>query len=251
MTEARIIDGKAFAARLREKIAASVAALKRDHGLVPSLSVVLVGDDEASQVYVRNKGRQTEEAGTISATYRLAAETLEGELLDLIADLNVDKTTHGILVKLPLPDPIDPCKDVDGFHTTNVGRLWTGLDAPVPCTPYGCLLMLKETLRELKGKRALVLGRSNIVGKPMALLLAEHCTVTIAHSRTQDLAERCREADILVAAVDRPEMVRGDWIKPGAAVIDAVGRRRGVGRGQDGCRLHHSGAGRRRADAHR
>jgi len=251
VTEARIIDGKAFAARLREKIAASVAALKRDHGLVPSLSVVLVGDDEASQVYVRNKGRQTEEAGTISATYRLAAETLEGELLDLIADLNVDKTTHGILVKLPLPDPIDPCKDVDGFHTTNVGRLWTGLDAPVPCTPYGCLLMLKETLRELKGKRALVLGRSNIVGKPMALLLAEHCTVTIAHSRTQDLAERCREADILVAAVDRPEMVRGDWIKPGAAVIDAVGRRRGVRRGQDGRRLHHPGAGRRRTDDHR
>ncbi len=162
---------------------------------------------------------------------------------------------------MPLPDPIDeakviaaidPGKDVDGFHTTNVGRLWTGLDAPVPCTPYGCLLMLKETLRELKGKRALVLGRSNIVGKPMAaLLLAEHCTVTIAHSRTQDLAERCREADILVAAVDRPEMVRGDWIKPGAAVIDAVGRRRGVRRGQDGRQLHHPGAGRCWAGDHR
>ena len=221
MTEARIIDGKAFAARLGEKIAACVAALKRDHGLVPSLSVMLVGDDEASQVYVRNKGRQTEEVGMISATHRLAAETLEGELLDLIAGLNVDKTIYGILVQLLLPDPIDPGKDVDGFHTTNVGRLWTGLDAPVPCTPYGCLLMLKETLGELKGKRALVLGRSNIVGKPMAaLLLAEHCTVTIAHSRTQDLAERCREADILFAAVGRPEMVRGDWIKLGAAVID-------------------------------
>lgn len=252
MTEARIIDGKAFAALLREKIAACVAALKRDHGLVPSLSMVLVGDDEASQVYVRNKGRQTEEAGMISATHRLAAETLEGELLDLIAGLNVDKTIHGILVQLPLPDPIDPGKDVDGFHTTNVDRLWSGLDAPVPCTPFGCLLMLKETVRDLNGKRALVLGRSNIVGKPMAaLLLAEHCTVTIAHSRTQDLAERCREADILVAAVDRPEMVRGDWIKPGAAVIDAVSRRRGVRRGQDGRRLHHPCAGRRWADDHR
>ena len=230
MSDAKIIDGKAFAARLWEKIAACVAALKRDHGLVPSLSLVLVGDDEASQVYVRNKGRQTEEAGMISATHRLAAETLEGELLDLIAGLNVDITIHGILVQLPLPDPIDeakviaaidPGKDVDGFHTTNVGRLWTGLDAPVPCTPYGCLLMLKETLGELKGKRALVLGRSNIVGKPMAaLLLAEHCTVNIAHSRTRDLPERCAEAEILVVAVGRPEMVRGDWIKPGATVID-------------------------------
>ena len=230
MTEAQIIDGKAFAARLREKIAACVAALKQDHGLVPSLSVVLVGEDEASQVYVRNKGKQTEEAGMISATHRLAADTPEDKLLDLIETLNGDKTVNGILVQMPLPGQIDeakviaaidPGKDVDGFHTTNVGRLWTGLDAPVPCTPYGCLLMLKETLGELKGKRALVLGRSNIVGKPMAaLLLAEHCTVTIAHSRTEDLAERCREADILVAAVGQAEMVRGDWIKPGAAVID-------------------------------
>ena len=234
MAEARIIDGEAFAARLGEKIAACVAALKKDHGLTPSLSVVLVGDDEASQVYVRNKGRQTEEAGMISATHRLPADTPEDEILDLIAGLNGDETVNGILVQLPLPDhiekakviaAIDPGKDVDGFHTTNVGRLWTGLDAPVPCTPYGCLVMVKETLKsvgdELKGKRALVLGRSNIIGKPMAaLLLAEHCTVTIAHSRTEDLAERCREADILVAAVGRPEMVRGDWIKPGAVVID-------------------------------
>ena len=230
MTEAQIIDGKAFAARLREKIAACVAALKQDHGLVPSLSVVLVGEDEASQVYVCNKGKQTEEAGMISATHRLAADTPEDKLLDLIETLNGDKTVNGILVQMPLPGQIDeakviaaidPGKDVDGFHTTNVGRLWTGLDAPVPCTPYGCLLMLKETLGELKGKRALVLGRSNIVGKPMAaLLLAEHCTVTIAHSRTEDLAERCREADILVAAVGQAEMVRGDWIKPDACVID-------------------------------
>ena len=230
MTGAQIIDGKAFAARLREKIAACVAALKQDHGLVPSLSVVLVGEDEASQVYVRNKGKQTEAAGMISATHRLAAGTPEDELLDLIGTLNADKTLHGILVQLPLPDhigeakviaAIDPDKDVDGFHTTNVGRLWTGLDAPVPCTPQGCLLMLKSTLGELKGKRALVLGRSNIVGKPMAaLLLAEHCNVTIAHSRTEDLPERCREADILVCAVGRAEMVKGDWIKPGAAVID-------------------------------
>ena len=230
MTEARIIDGKAFAARLREKIAACVAALKQDHGLAPSLSVVLVGEDEASQVYVRNKGKQTEAAGMISATSRLPTDTPEDELLDLIAGLNGDETVNGILVQLPLPDQIDeakviaaidPDKDVDGFHITNVGRLWTGLDAPVPCTPQGCLLMLKETLGELKGKRALVLGRSNIVGKPMAaLLLAEHCTVTIAHSRTEDLAERCREADILIAAVGRAEMVRGDWVKPGACVID-------------------------------
>jgi methylenetetrahydrofolate dehydrogenase (NADP+)/methenyltetrahydrofolate cyclohydrolase len=230
MAEAQIIDGKTFAANLREKVATQVAALKQDHGVTPSLSVVLVGEDEASQVYVRSKGKQTEEAGMISATHRLAADTPEDALLELIATLNADNAIHGILVQLPLPDQIDeakviaaidPGKDVDGFHTTNVGRLWTGLPAPVPCTPYGCLLMLKETLGELKGKRALVLGRSNIVGKPMAaLLLAEHCTVTIAHSRTEDLPERCREADILIAAVGQTEMVRGDWIKPGAAVID-------------------------------
>ncbi len=230
MSEAKIIDGKEFARRLRERVAAEVAKLKDDHGITPGLTVVLVGEDEASQVYVRNKGKQTEETGMISDTHRLPAETPEQDLLALIEKLNSDDAVNGILVQLPLPDQIDeakviaaidPEKDVDGFHVVNVGRLWTGAAAPVPCTPTGCLQMLKETLGDLKGKRALVLGRSNIVGKPMAaLLLAEHCTVTIAHSRTEDLAERCREADILVAAVGRAEMVPGDWIKPGATVID-------------------------------
>jgi methylenetetrahydrofolate dehydrogenase (NADP+)/methenyltetrahydrofolate cyclohydrolase len=230
MSEASIIDGKALAMRLRVRVAAEVAKLRDDHGLTPALTVVLVGEDEASQVYIRNKGKQTEEAGMVSDTIRLGADTPEEDLLALIEKLNSDAAVNGILVQLPLPDrideakviaAIDPEKDVDGFHVVNVGRLWTGATAPVPCTPTGCLQMLKETLGELKGKRALVLGRSNIVGKPMAaLLLAEHCTVTIAHSRTEDLAERCREADILVAAVGRAQMVRGDWIKPGATVID-------------------------------
>jgi len=234
MSEAKIIDGKAFAARLRERVAAEVAKLKTDHGITPGLTVVLVGEDPASQVYVRNKGKQTEETGMVSDTHRLPADTPEEDLLALIEALNTDDAVNGILVQLPLPDQIDeakviaaidPDKDVDGFHVVNVGRLWTGADAPVPCTPYGCLQMLKETLKsmgdDLTGKRALVLGRSNIVGKPMAaLLLGEHCTVTIAHSRTEDLGARCREADILVAAVGRAEMVPGDWIKPGATVID-------------------------------
>ncbi len=237
MSGATIIDGKEFAKRLREKVAAEVARLQNDHGLTPALTVVLVGEDPASQVYIRNKGKQTEEAGMISDTHRLGAETPEADLLALIEKLNSDDAVNGILVQLPLPDQIDeakviaaidPEKDIDGFHVVNVGRLWTGATAPVPCTPTGCLQMLKETLGDLKGKRALVLGRSNIVGKPMAaLLLAEHCTVTIAHSRTEDLARRCREADILIAAVGRAEMVRGDWIKPGAAVID-VGINRGA-----------------------
>jgi len=230
MTQASIIDGKAFAAGLRQQIAAEVTKLKTAHGLKPSLTVILVGEDPASQVYVRNKGTQTEEAGMESVTHRLDAATPEADLLTLIETLNNDPACNGILVQLPLPDHIDeskvlaainPDKDVDGFHVINVGRLWTGQDALVPCTPYGCLLMLKDHLGSLSGKRALVLGRSNIVGKPMAaLLLSESCTVTIAHSRTADLAERCREADILVAAVGRPEMVPGDWIKPGAVVID-------------------------------
>ncbi len=230
MSEAEIIDGKAFAARLRERVADAVAKLKENHGLIPSLTVVLVGEDPASQVYVRSKGKQTGEAGMGSDTIRLDADTPEQELLDLIEKLNGDDAVNGILVQLPLPDQIDeakvissidPNKDVDGFHVVNVGRLWTGAEAPVPCTPYGCLQMLKETFGDLKGKRALVLGRSNIVGKPMAaLLLAEHCTVTIAHSRTEDLGERCREADILVAAVGRAQFVPGSWIKPGATVID-------------------------------
>ena len=230
MSEAEIIDGKAFAQRVRERVTAAVATLKADHNIVPGLTVVLVGEDPASQVYVRNKGKQTAAAGMESNTIRLDLATPEQDLLDLIKTLNGDDAVHGILVQLPLPDQIDeakviavidPDKDVDGFHVVNVGRLWTGAEAPVPCTPYGCLQMLKETLGELKGKRALILGRSNIVGKPMsALLLAEHCTVTIAHSRTVDLGERCREADILIAAVGQPQMVPGSWIKPGATVID-------------------------------
>jgi methylenetetrahydrofolate dehydrogenase (NADP+)/methenyltetrahydrofolate cyclohydrolase len=230
MSEAEIIDGKAFAQRVQERVTAAVATLKADHNIVPGLTVVLVGEDPASLVYVRNKGKQTAAAGMESNTIRLDSATPEQDLLDLIKTLNGDDAVHGILVQLPLPDQIDeakviaaidPDKDVDGFHVVNVGRLWTGAEAPVPCTPYGCLQMLKETLGELKGKRALVLGRSNIVGKPMsALLLAEHCTVTIAHSRTVDLGERCREADILIAAVGQPQMVPGSWIKPGATVID-------------------------------
>lgn len=230
MAEATIIDGKAFAAKLRERVGAEVTRIKDAHGLEPNLTVILVGEDVASQVYVRNKGVQTEEAGMESVTHRLDASTDETTLLGMIEKLNADPKCNGILVQLPLPDHIDESKvlatinsekDVDGFHVLNVGRLWTGQDALVPCTPFGCLMMLKEHLGSLSGKRALVLGRSNIVGKPMAaLLLGESCTVTIAHSRTADLEERCREADILVAAVGRPEMVKGDWVKPGAVVID-------------------------------
>jgi len=230
MSDAKIIDGKAFAAGLRERVTTEVAALKAQHGFVPGLAVVLVGEDPASQVYVRSKGKQTVEAGMASFEHKLDTSTAEEVLLALIDRLNTDDSVHGILVQLPLPDhideakvlaAIDPDKDVDGFHVLNVGRLWTGVDAMVPCTPYGCYLMLKQALGDLSGKRALVLGRSNIVGKPMAaLLLSESCTVTIAHSRTKDLEARCREADILVAAVGRPQMVKGDWIKPGATVID-------------------------------
>ena len=231
MTIAAIIDGKAHAERLRDKVAAEVRRLKDGPGIVPALAVVLVGDDPASQVYVGAKGKQTVAAGMGSLEHRLPAATPEAELLALIHALNTDPAVHGILVQLPLPDhidagaviaAIDPAKDVDGFHPVNVGRLWSGdARALVPCTPYGCLLMLKETLGDMAGKRAVVLGRSNIVGKPMAaLLIGESCTVTVAHSRTQDLAARCREADILVAAVGRPRMVPGDWVKPGATVID-------------------------------
>ncbi|MEK9753926.1 MAG: bifunctional methylenetetrahydrofolate dehydrogenase/methenyltetrahydrofolate cyclohydrolase FolD [Rhodospirillaceae bacterium] len=225
-----IIDGKAFAAQLRQTVAAEVKRLSDAHGLAPGLAVVLVGDDPASAVYVRNKGEQTREAGMRSIEHRLPAETSEADVLALVKRLNADSAVNGILVQLPLPKQIDeqkvlaaidPNKDVDGFHVINVGRLWTGGDALVPCTPYGCLMLLKDRLGDLSGKRAVVVGRSNIVGKPMAaLLLAENCTVTIAHSRTQDLAERCREADIIVAAVGRPEMIKGDWISPGATVID-------------------------------
>ena len=231
MTIAAIIDGKAHAERLREKVAAEVRRLKDGPGIVPALAVVLVGEDPASQVYVGAKGKQTVAAGMGSIEHRLPTATPAAELLALIHTLNNDPAVHGILVQLPLPDhidegaviaAIDPAKDVDGFHPVNVGRLWSGDPrALVPCTPYGCLLMLRETLGDMSGKRAVVLGRSNIVGKPMAaLLLGESCTVTVAHSRTQDLAARCLEADILVAAVGRPRMVPGDWIKPGATVID-------------------------------
>ncbi len=230
MTQAKIIDGKVFAAGLGKRIGAAVAKFKERTGKTPGLAVVLVGDDPASQVYVRNKGKQTMEAGMESFEHKLDAATPEADLLALIERLNGDPAVNGILVQLPLPEhideqkvltAIDPDKDVDGFHVINVGRLWTGADSLVPCTPFGCLMMLKDAVGELAGKRALVLGRSNIVGKPMAaLLIKESCTVSIAHSKTEDLPGRCREADILVAAVGRPEMVRGDWIKPGAAVID-------------------------------
>jgi methylenetetrahydrofolate dehydrogenase (NADP+)/methenyltetrahydrofolate cyclohydrolase len=230
MTQSQIIDGKAFAEGLRRRIGQAVAELKASHGAVPGLAVVLVGEDPASQVYVRNKALQTKEVGMNSFEHRLPASTSEADLLGLIRRLNADAAVDGILVQLPLPkqidsakvlDAIDPDKDVDGFHIVNVGRLATGMPGLVPCTPLGCLMLLKDRLGDLSGKRALVLGRSNIVGKPMAqLLLNESCTVTIAHSRTRDLAEECRRAEILVAAVGRPQMVRGDWVRPGATVID-------------------------------
>ena len=227
---AKKIDGKAFAVGLRERVGKAVAQLQQDHGLVPGLAVVLVGEDPASQVYVRNKGKQTLEAGMRSFEHKLSDATSETELLVLIDQLNADPDVHGILVQLPLPDQIDshavinainPDKDVDGFHLINVGRLSTGAPGLVPCTPLGCLTLLKDELGDLSGKNAVVVGRSNIVGKPMAsLLLAESCTVTIAHSRTKDLADVCRGADILVTAVGRPEMILGEWVKPGATVID-------------------------------
>ena len=227
---ATVIDGKAFAARVRAKVAALVARLRDEHGLVPGLAVVLVGEDPASQVYVRNKGTQTVEAGMQSFEYRLPAETSEADLLALIARLNADPAVHGILVQLPLPahldsdlviNAIDPAKDVDGFHISNVGLLGTGQKAMVPCTPLGCLMMLRDHHGSLAGLNAVVVGRSNIVGKPMAqLLLGDSCTVTIAHSRTKDLGAVCRGADILVAAVGRPEMITGDMVRPGATVID-------------------------------
>ena len=230
MAKAAIIDGKQFAARLRMAIAAQVVQLKAEHGLTPGLAVVLVGEDPASQIYVRNKGLQVREAGMNSFEQRLPVTTTQAELLAHIADLNQDPAVNGILVQLPLPKQIDPeaviaaiavSKDVDGFHPLNAGLLAVGAAAMVPCTPLGCLMMLKEFAGPLAGQRAVVLGRSNIVGKPMAaLLLREHCTVTLAHSRTRDLAEECRQADILIAAVGKAQMVKGDWIKPGATVID-------------------------------
>jgi len=227
---ATIIDGKAFAARVRADVAGHVARLKADHGITPGLAVVLVGEDPASQVYVRSKGRQTVEAGMASFEHKLDAGTSEADLLALIDRLNGDPAVHGILVQLPLPrhlnadlviNRIDPAKDVDGFHISNVGLLGTGQKSMVPCTPLGCLMLLRDHHGSLAGMEAVVVGRSNIVGKPMAqLLLGESCTVTIAHSRTRDLAEVCRRADILVAAVGRPEMLTAAHVKPGATVID-------------------------------
>ncbi|WP_414901227.1 bifunctional methylenetetrahydrofolate dehydrogenase/methenyltetrahydrofolate cyclohydrolase FolD [Sphingomonas flavalba] len=227
---AAVIDGKAFAAGLRERVAAGVAAFSAAAGRTPGLAVVLVGDDPASQVYVRAKHKATVAAGMESFERRLPADTSQADLLALVAELNADPAVDGILVQLPLPAQIDadaviaaidPDKDVDGFHPVNAGRLASGLDGFVPCTPLGCLMLLKDRLGDLSGLDAVVIGRSNIVGKPMAqLLLRESCTVTIAHSRTRDLPAVVRRADIVVAAVGRPEMVKGDWLKPGAAVID-------------------------------
>lgn len=227
---AKIIDGKAVAAGLRQEIAAAVAQLKARHGLVPGLAVVLVGENPASQVYVRNKDKAVQEVGMASFPLHLPADTTQAALLGVIAQLNADTKVHGILVQLPLPQgldadtvlaAVDPAKDVDGFHFVNAGKLASGLPGLVPCTPMGCMLLLKTMLPDLNGLHAVVIGRSNIVGKPVAqLLLQENCTVTIAHSRTRDLPAVCRTADIVVAAVGRPEIVRGDWLKPGATVID-------------------------------
>ena len=229
--DTRIIDGKGFAEGLRARIAEQVTDLKAQHGgLTPGLAVIIVGDDPASQIYVRNKNKQTVEAGMNGFEFKLPEETSQDILLGKIAELNADDSVHGILVQLPLPghindheiiNAIDPAKDVDGFHVVNSGLLATGQKAMVSCTPLGCLMLLKDRLGDLSGLDAVIIGRSNIVGKPMAaLLLAESCTVTVAHSRTRDLADVVRRADIVVAAVGRPEVVRGDWIKPGATVID-------------------------------
>jgi methylenetetrahydrofolate dehydrogenase (NADP+)/methenyltetrahydrofolate cyclohydrolase len=227
---ARLIDGKARAARLRGEVREAVSALKAAHELVPGLAVVLVGEDPASQVYVANKVRQTEECGMRSIEHRLPAETSEADLLALVARLNADPDVDGILVQMPLPAhvdtdrvvlAIDPAKDVDGLHPTNAGRIVLGRPGLVPCTPKGCVLLAREAMGDLSGVDAVVIGRSILVGKPVALLLQnENCTVTMAHSRSRDVAELCRRADLLVAAVGRPEMVRGDWIRPGATVID-------------------------------
>ncbi len=234
-----IIDGKAFAATLRSNVAQGVAQVKAQHGITPGLAVVLVGDDPASEVYVRNKKKMTVEVGMQSFDYHLPASATREEILAKVQELNANPEVDGILVQLPLPrkedesiviDAIDPAKDVDGFHVINTGRLATGQDGLVPCTPLGCLMLLKDRLGDLAGKHAVVIGRSNIVGKPMAaLLLNESCTVTVAHSKTKDIETITRQADILVAAVGRAKMVNAAWIKPGAVVIDV-----GINRGEDG-----------------
>jgi len=227
---AKLIDGKSFAVQIRSEIATQVKGLLDSKGIKPGLAVILVGEDPASQVYVRSKGKQTIEVGMNSYEYKLDKHVSEGELLGLIEKLNSDENVNGILCQLPLPDhlnsdlvinSINPEKDVDGFHISNVGLLATGQKSMVPCTPLGCLMMLRSELGDLSGKNAVIIGRSNIVGKPMAhLLIKDSCTVTIAHSRTKNIEELCRSADILVAAVGRPEMVKANWIKEGAAVID-------------------------------
>ena len=227
---AKIIDGKAFAEGLRARIGVAVASLKKDHGFTPGLAVVLVGEDPASKVYVANKAKQTVEVGMNSWEHKLPADTSEADLLALVQKFNNDPAVHGILVQMPVPkhidsakvlNTIDPAKDVDGFHVVNVGRLSTGQEALVACTPVGCVMLAKDVLGKLDGVEAVVIGRSNIVGKPVAqLLLAENCTVTIAHSKSKDLPGIVRRADLVIAAVGRPEMVKGDWLKPGATVID-------------------------------
>lgn len=226
----KVIDGKQFADKLCASLQVEIAALKESAGVTPSIAVVLVGDDPASHVYVRNKVKRCEEVGIRSLEYRLPATTGQVELLDLIDGLNKDRDVHGILVQLPLPPQIDedaviaaidPAKDVDGFHIENVGALSVGKEGMIPCTPLGSLMLLEDTLGTLDGLRAVIVGRSNIVGKPMAsLLLKKNCTVTIAHSKTKNLPEVCRQADILVAAVGRPKLIKADWVKPGATVID-------------------------------
>jgi methylenetetrahydrofolate dehydrogenase (NADP+) / methenyltetrahydrofolate cyclohydrolase len=230
MTDAHLIDGKAIAADVRANVAQQVTALKASHDLTPGLAVVLVGEDPASQIYVRNKGKQTVAAGMQSFEFKLSVDTSQADLMAQVAALNADPAVHGILVQMPLPghldenavvNAIDPDKDVDGLHPVNAGRLSLGQDGLVPCTPQGCMILLDRAAATLEGATAVVIGRSKLVGKPMAqLLLGANATVTMAHSRTRDLADVCRSADILVAAVGRPEMVRGDWIKPGATVID-------------------------------
>ncbi|MDB5653809.1 MAG: bifunctional methylenetetrahydrofolate dehydrogenase/methenyltetrahydrofolate cyclohydrolase FolD, partial [Tardiphaga sp.] len=227
---ARIIDGKIIAAELRARVAAEVARVKRDHGVTPGLAVVLVGSDPASEVYVRSKHTQTQAAGMASFEHKLPADVALAELLALVAKLNADPAVHGILVQLPLPkgldtdavvNAIDPAKDVDGLHPNNAGRLAGGLPALAPCTPLGCIILTKTVHPSLEGMNAIVIGRSNLVGRPLVqLLLNENATVTIAHSRSRDLAKVCAQADLVYAAVGRPDMVRGDWIKPGATVID-------------------------------
>jgi methylenetetrahydrofolate dehydrogenase (NADP+)/methenyltetrahydrofolate cyclohydrolase len=225
-----LLDGKALATRLRQEVATNVKKLKAERGITPGLAVVLVGNDPASEVYVRNKEKAVAEAGMNSYPHHLPAETSQQDLLALIAKLNADKNVHGILVQLPLPagidsnavlEAVDPKKDVDGFHPVNAGLLSSGRPHLVPCTPTGCMLLIKEAAHDISGRHAVVIGRSNIVGKPVAqLLLNANCTVTIAHSRTKDLPSLCREADILVAAIGKPEMIKGDWVKEGAIVID-------------------------------